>query len=67
MTTKPIATITTDTRTLKLEVFSEMWPDANHELSAVLRPEEATDIYPSPSFRESSNNTTIMLALQTHL
>ena len=43
-TTKPIVTIATDTRSLKLEDFSEMWPDANHELSAFLRPEEATDM-----------------------
>ena len=43
-TTKPIATMATDTKSLKLEDFSETWPDANHELSAVLRPEEATDM-----------------------
>ena len=43
-TTKPIATIATDTKTLKLEDFFEIWPDANHELSATLHPEEATDM-----------------------
>ena len=40
-TTKPIATMATDTKSLKLEDFSE----PNHELSAaILRPEEATDM-----------------------
>jgi len=44
-----------------------MWPDANHELSAVFRPEDATDICPPPFSAKSPNNTTIMHALLTHL
>ena len=53
--TKPIATIATDTRTLKSKDFSE----PNHELSAaILGPEEVTDIDHPPFQRvtEHRNN-----------